>query len=182
MLSKGSPKMTKYKRIVIIGYRATGKSTVARMLAKQLDWTYFSTDEMVVHEAQKSIADIVKESGWKKFRDMEHEVIRSASKLTEAIIDCGGGVVEYDSNMRSFKSESLIIWIDAEMNDILSRISKDRTVRPLLTEDDLDSDTEKNYKQRQPLYQKYGDLRYSSSNSRPEEICHLIQKELTLGN
>ena len=174
--------MNKYKRIVIIGYRAVGKSTVGKMLAGQLDWTYLSTDEMVEQWAQKSIADIVKESGWKKFRDIEHDVIRSASELTEVIFDCGGGVVEDDSNMNYFRSESLIIWIDAEMNDILNRISGDRIVRPLLTQNDLESDTEKNYKVRKPLYQKYGDLCFSSSKTSPEEICLLIQKELAHGN
>lgn len=170
--------MSKYKRIVIIGFRATGKSTIGKMLAEQLDWTYISTDKLVEDRANKSIADIVKDSGWEKFRDMEHKVILSASELTETVIDCGGGVVEDHSNMNYLKSESLIIWIDAKINDILNRISEDRHVRPLLTQDDMESDIKINYKDRQPLYEKYGDFCFSSSESSPEEICRLIQKQL----
>ena len=174
--------MNKYKRIVLIGFRGAGKSTIGKILAQQLDWTYVSTDEMVEKRVQKSIADIVKGSGWKKFRDTEHEVIRSVSELTDAIIDCGGGVVEDPSNMKSFKSESLIIWIDANLDDLMNRISGNQNDRPLLTKNDLQSDTEKNYLDRRPLYQRYADLRFSSSENNPEEICQLIRKEITRGN
>ncbi len=174
--------MNKYKRIVLIGFRGAGKSTIGKILAQQLDWTYVSTDEMVEKRVQKSIADIVKGSGWKKFRDTEHKVIRSVNELTDAIIDCGGGVVEDPSNMKSFKSESLIIWIDTNLDDLMNRISGNQNDRPLLTQKEMQLDIEKNYTDRRPLYQRYADLRFSSSENNPEEICQLIRKEITRGN
>ena len=170
--------MNKYKRIVLIGFRGAGKSTLGKILAQRLDWSYISTDEMVEMRTEKSIAEIVKHSGWKKFRDAEHEVIRLVSKLTNTIIDCGGGVVENPSNMRFFKSDSLIVWIDADLADIINRISADHNIRPLLTQNDFQSDSEKNYLNRRPLYDKYSDLRFSSSESTAEVICQLILKKL----
>jgi shikimate kinase len=172
----------KYKQIVIIGFRGAGKSTVGRLLAQQLNWTYVSTDDMVEKRAQKTIADIVAESGWKKFRELEHEIIQSVSELIDSVIDCGGGIVEDNSNMNYFKSDRLIIWIDAELNDIKSRISENQNMRPLLTQSDLHSDVEQNYAKRLPLYEKFANLRFSSSINTPQEICHTIRKKLTPGN
>jgi len=174
--------MKKYKRIVLIGFRGVGKTTIGKMLAQQLNWTYVSTDEMVEKRSHNSIADMVRKSGWKEFRDIEHEVLRSVSEQTDAIIDCGGGVVEDPLNMESFNSESLIIWIDADLADIMNRISGDQNLRPLLSQNDLQSDTEKNYTERRPRYQRYADFHFNSSENIPEEICRFILKEITGGN
>ena len=143
--------MKKYKRIVLIGFRGAGKSTVGKMLANQLKWTYSSIDE----------------------------VIRFVSNQTDTIIDCGGGVVEDPSNMDFFKAESLVIWIDANLDDIMNRISGEQNLRPLLTHTELKSDTAENYTNRRPLYREYSDLHFNSSENNPEEICQFIRKEIT---
>jgi shikimate kinase len=172
--------MKDFKRIILIGFRGTGKSTIGKILAKQINWNYISTDQMIEQKAQISISDIVYNFGWKKFRELEHEVIQSVAELTNAIIDCGGGVVEDSLGMEFFQSQSLVVWIDAELNDILSRISGDHNIRPLLNQIDQKTDTEKNYMNRRPLYQRYADLHFNSSQYNSEEICQFIQQEMAI--
>jgi shikimate kinase len=170
--------MDKILRIVLIGFRGTGKSTIGKMLAKQLKWKYVSTDEMIENQSQKSIIDIVTDSGWKEFRVRENKVLGKVSNEEYTVIDCGGGAIEDASNMVHFISKSLIIWIDADLEDILNRISGSEHARPLLDQSDENTDYERHYIRRRPLYQKYADLHFSSSEHSPEEICQLIKNEI----
>ena len=62
--------------IVLIGYRGTGKSSVATVLANRLGWERVSTDAEVVARAKQSIPEIVQAFGWEYFRDLESEICR----------------------------------------------------------------------------------------------------------
>jgi len=117
--------------IVLIGYRGTGKSTIARKLAALLHKKLVSTDEMIVKKAGP-IPRIVKKYGWKKFRDIEEKVISDVSKKDNLLIDCGGGVVERPINMRRLKKNGKVILLTANISTIVKRIHKGKN-RPSLT-------------------------------------------------
>jgi shikimate kinase len=77
--------------IVLIGYRGTGKSTVARLLASRLERELVSTDAEIVKRAQRTIPEIVAQDGWEHFRDLESEICREIAGRDQLIIDTGGG-------------------------------------------------------------------------------------------
>lgn len=119
-------------KIVLIGYRGTGKSVVGQLLAARLGMPCIGMDARIVEKAGISIPEIVSEYGWQGFRDRESELARELAGLDGVIIDTGGGVIERAENIEALKVQSLIIWLKASVDTIVSRI-EGGTERPALT-------------------------------------------------
>ncbi|MCA9422550.1 MAG: shikimate kinase, partial [Nitrospira sp.] len=118
--------------IVLIGYRGTGKSTVARILGQRLDRTVISTDAEIVKETGQSIPLIVEQFGWDHFRGLETQMCQKVAGRDNLIIDTGGGLILKEENVRILKKNGKIFWLTAEVSTIASRISGD-TQRPSLS-------------------------------------------------
>jgi shikimate kinase len=120
---------------------------------------------------------LVESKGWRNFRNLEQKAVEAIKDEMEVVIDCGGGVVENTQNMSVLAKQSLVIWIDADLEDILLRLSKDKN-RPLLDQQNLEEDVKNNYHRRFPLYQFYAHYTYNSSRKSVDQICHFIQDRL----
>ncbi len=118
--------------IVLIGYRGTGKSSVATMLASRLRWERVSTDAEIVTRAKQSIPEIVKALGWEYFRDLESDVCLDVGGKDSLIIDTGGGAILRPQNVQALKANGRLFWLTAEIPTIEARIGGD-TQRPSLT-------------------------------------------------
>lgn len=163
---------------MLIGFRGSGKTTVAKELAQKLGWKYISTDDLIEDRIQSTISDFVSKEGWPSFRFRETAVIKELQAVSEAVIDCGGGVVEDSQNMACLEKNALIVWVDATLNDILMRLQNDSN-RPLLNQPDLVQDIEYNYRRREPLYRRYGHLYVNTSGEDLAVICRKITGELS---
>lgn len=143
--------------IVLIGYRGTGKSTVATSLGKHLGWKTVSTDAEVVRREQLSIPNIVKQFGWDQFRKIESEVCQSLANSDHLVIDTGGGVILKQENLQALKPNGKVFWLTASISTISHRIGGD-TQRPSLTEGKTFlQEIEEVLAQRNPLYQAAAD-------------------------
>ena len=160
-------------RIVLIGFRGVGKTTVGKELADLLGWKYLSTDALIIKQTGSSITDFVRENGWIAFRQVEREVIAGLKNVEQTIIDCGGGVVENRQNMEILAQHSWVVWVDADVKEIYRRLGQAND-RPLLEQPDLMSDVESKYFSRLPLYQKYSQIKVDSSQEPVEKICQQI--------
>ena len=118
--------------LVLIGYRGTGKSTVAKILAAELGWQTVSTDALIIERAQQAIPDIVAQDGWDHFRDLETAVCLALKEHDQLVIDTGGGIILRTKNMDILKPNGLVFWLTATVSTITRRISHD-THRPSLT-------------------------------------------------
>lgn len=161
--------------IVLIGYRGTGKSTVAELLAKRLGMNVVSTDKMIVERAGKSIPEIVASSGWDYFRDLEAEVIKQVSQLDNVIVDAGGGVIIRDANTQNLKKNGIVFWLTASVPTIAKRIKAD-TQRPSLTgAKSFVEEIEEVLAQRIPLYRSASDYEISTECSINEVVERIIE-------
>ena len=118
--------------IVLIGYRGTGKSTIAKVLAAKLGRGLVSTDKEIVRRAGRSIPEIVSEHGWEHFRDLESEVCRGLAGQDNLVIDTGGGAILRQENVDVLKQHGLLFWLTASVETIAGRIGGDAH-RPSLT-------------------------------------------------
>lgn len=177
-LENNSSKQNKYLRVVLIGFRGVGKTTVGKRLAKMLKWKFLSTDILIEKLSGQNISYLVESKGWKNFRNFEMEVVRALKNETKVVIDCGGGVVENSENISMLSPDSLMVWIDAELKDIFYRLSNAKD-RPLLSKSNLEDDIVNNYNRRFPLYQYYSHIYVNSSEFSEEDICKKIRKALT---
>lgn len=118
--------------MVLIGYRATGKSTTAARLGEILGRQVISTDAEVERRAGKKIKDIVAEYGWDYFRDLESQVCLEVSLRDGVIIDSGGGAILRSENRVALAGNAVVILFTASNETIAQRIGKN-DARPSLT-------------------------------------------------
>ncbi|MHB8955247.1 MAG: shikimate kinase [Pirellulaceae bacterium] len=118
--------------IVLVGYRGTGKSAVAALLASRLGLDVVHVDAEIEQHSGKSIPQIVEELGWPGFRDLEEEIVRTCAARDGLVLDCGGGVIERDANFAVLRQAGRVFWLTASVETIVQRIGSD-TQRPSLT-------------------------------------------------
>jgi shikimate kinase len=140
--------------LVLIGYRGTGKSAVARRLAGLLERHVVSLDDEIVRRAGRTIPEIVDAHGWSHFRDLEEEICRDFGRQDGLVIDCGGGVVEREANMTSLRGGGRVFWLRATPTTIVGRIGGDKS-RPSLTgTKSFTEEVEEVLQRRTPLYDR----------------------------
>ena len=160
--------------IILIGYRGTGKSTVAKLLAQRLSRKLLSTDAEVVAQTHLSIPEIVKQSGWDHFRELEAAVCRGITNQDGLIVDTGGGVILKDENVEALKLNGVAFWLTAEIETITSRIGTD-TQRPSLSgTKTFVQEIGEVLRDRQPKYQAAADHKIPTDHHSPEQIVDLI--------
>ncbi|MDH5363811.1 MAG: 3-dehydroquinate synthase, partial [Dehalococcoidia bacterium] len=124
--------------IVITGFSATGKSLVAKEVAQRLNWDFIDTDDEVVKLAGKSIDEIFRQDGEKRFRELEQEVIRKACQQRQTVIAIGGGAIVDRQNYELLAENGLLFCLEAKPETIYQRLFQNATygceteVRPLL--------------------------------------------------
>jgi len=148
--------MDRPSRIILTGFSGTGKSTVAALLAAVLDWECLDTDTLVEHMADKPIADIFREEGEERFRDLESDALREVCVRENVVVSVGGGAVLRPENRRIMAQGGFVVCLDARPETILQRLRSDEgsepLERPLLSSSDPLSRIRELKESRQPLY------------------------------
>lgn len=160
--------------IVLIGYRGTGKSCVAAILARRLGRDVISTDAEVVRRAGASIPEIVEAHGWEHFRTLEADVCRDVAARRSVIIDTGGGAILRRENVEALKADGLLFWLTAEVPTIAKRISGD-TQRPALTADkSFVDEVQQVLTERMPAYRSAADHVLATDDLTPNQLADAI--------
>jgi shikimate kinase len=124
--------------VVLIGLMGTGKSTVGRVLAKELDRDFVDTDAAIERDAEKDIAHIFAEDGEDFFRLRESEKLAELlGEESSLVISTGGGILESEkcrTLLAEKKSEGiLVVWLQASLDVMLERTARSQQ-RPLLAQ------------------------------------------------
>lgn len=164
--------------IVLIGYRGTGKSTVARLLGQCLKKTVLSTDAEIEKERGQSIPQIVEQYGWDYFRALETQVCRKLIGEEHLVIDTGGGIILRDENVRILKGHGQIVWLTADVPTIVARISGDSQRPSLSGTKSFVEEIEEIMTVRQPLYEAAADIIIATDHETPESLARQIIAKL----
>lgn len=123
------------ERIYLTGFMGAGKTTVGRLLARSLGWEFIDLDEEIVSAAGVSITRIFAEQGEKEFRSLEAAALRAVGSRSRSVISTGGGVVTDPANRRFMHETGLLVNLAITAEEVLQRLSGDRS-RPLLSGED----------------------------------------------
>lgn len=123
------------QNIALIGFMGSGKSSVGRMVADTLQFTFLDTDDVITSRAGKSIMEIFQENGEPAFRELERRLVEELARRTRTVISTGGGLPVNEANLASLKSHALLVWLWASPEKIYERV-RVQTHRPLLQGED----------------------------------------------
>jgi shikimate kinase len=121
-------------RLILTGFMGAGKSTVGAILARDLGWRFIDLDDVIEASSKRTIAEIFREHGEANFREQERQAVRQVSTEEKIVLALGGGTVE-DESTRSLLLHSpgnCLVFLEAELPELLSRCTVEGKVRPLL--------------------------------------------------
>jgi shikimate kinase len=139
--------------LTLIGFMGTGKSSVGRLVADALHFTYLDTDQVVESRAHKTILEIFEQDGEPAFRDWERVVVEELTHRNKTVISTGGGLPANQVNLDSLKTHSLVVCLWASAETIYDRV-RDHNHRPLLAATDPQTKIRELLTVREPFYRQ----------------------------
>ena len=139
------------RSLYLIGMMGSGKSSTGRPLAERLGYGFVDVDAVIEQVSGSSISEIFAREGEDSFRDLETQVLRSISERHSLVVATGGGIVTRSENW-GMMHQGIVIWLDVERDQLLLRLQRDSTRRPLLQVNDPGEAVDAILGQRRPLY------------------------------
>lgn len=128
-------KLKRTPGIYLVGFMASGKSTVGRHLAHRLGWNFFDMDAEIEAAERTTIAEIFEQRGEPEFRRIEHEILRQHVRWIErgrpAVLALGGGAFAEARNRDLLQDNGVTIWLDCPFETVKRRVAAHDVVRPL---------------------------------------------------
>lgn len=120
------------RRIILIGYMGSGKTTVGRALAKELSMPFYDLDWYIESRRRKTVPQIFAERGEEGFREIERYMLHEVAEFEDVIISCGGGTPCFFDNMDYLNQQGDVIWLKADPEVLYKHLLMGKTERPLL--------------------------------------------------
>ncbi len=137
-------------QIFLVGFMASGKSTVGPVLAARLQRPFIDLDRRIEARAQCSIFELVQRAGEEHFRQLETQTLAEAAQAEPAIIAPGGGALTRAENRALMQASGVLVWLNAPFELCWQRIQQDGVTRPLAPDE---ASARARYEARLPLYQ-----------------------------
>jgi shikimate kinase len=163
--------------LILIGYRATGKTTVGRILAGRLGREFVDIDERIEADFGGSISAIFQAEGEQGFRDRESRAIERECARPASVISTGGGAVLRAENRRLLRSAGWVIWLTSRPETIWDRLRNDPLTagrRPMLTSLGGLDEVKALLSIREPLYLETAHLVVDADEPSPEAVAATI--------
>ena len=144
-------------RIIFIGYMGSGKTTVGRALAKELNIPFYDLDWYIESRMRKTVKQIFDEKGEDGFRMIEQSMLHEVAEFENVIISCGGGTPCFFDNMEYMNRQAETVYLKAETDVLYKHLLMGKSVRPLLlnkTPDEVNLFIREQLKYREPFYIK----------------------------
>lgn len=166
------------KKVILIGYMAVGKTTIAQLLSKKLGLKYVDLDNLIEKKTNLTISELFKQKGEIYFRKIEHEIFKEIIDSEEnLIISTGGGTPCYaDNHLLLNGKNSISIYLNASLPVILERLTSGKKTRPLVasqSEEELEEFVAKHLFERSFFYNQ-ATFKVNIDNKTPELLVQEI--------
>ena len=162
--------------IYLIGMMGSGKSTVGKLLAEQMQMTFLDLDEIIETNTQKTIRDIFEQDGELYFRKLESEALVNVNQ-ENSVISCGGGIILDELNRFQLKSSGKVVFLQVSIEELSKRLQT-LVGRPLLKGKKIDEELTSLWSDRKELYIETAHITINVESQTPKQITELIIKSL----
>lgn len=166
----------KSRKIFLIGFMGSGKSTFGKKMAKEISLPFIDLDKEIEKKAKCSISEIFKYLGEESFRNMESELLKSFDHLEGFVMATGGGTPCFFNNIEYINSIGTSIYIQLDSNSIFNRLSNAKNIRPTIKdkkEDDLMKFIEETFMERKSIYEQ-AHLTVNGLNIETKQVIALL--------
>jgi shikimate kinase len=170
----------KIQNIALIGFMGTGKSSVGRLVADHLQFSFVDTDELIEARAGKLISRIFEQDGEKTFREYERQIVDELRGLKRTVISTGGGLGANEENLASLKEHALVVCLWASPQIIWNRV-RTQAHRPLLQGDNPKAKIRELLAQRESFYRR-ADVLVNTEVRSAKEVAQHVMHEFQLAS
>ena len=168
---------TTSKNIVLVGPMGSGKTTVGRRLAHELNQDFYDTDHEIIDKTGVTIDHIFDIEGEDGFRERESKILENLCQMSNIILATGGGIVILPKNREILKSTGLVVYLSSSVDQLLMRTAKSKT-RPLL---ENSADRRKTITEladtRDVYYREVASLVVDTTGKKLHEVINIIIRE-----
>jgi len=167
----------KVKNIFLIGPMAAGKTSIGRVLARNLGWEFYDSDQVVEQQAGVDIVWIFDEEGEEGFRRREQNVIHQLTQKRHVVLSTGGGSVANAANRNALEMNGHIVWLQVSVDQQVKRTVYDRK-RPAIQNADRKSVFTALQRERQVWYEELADVAVRTDQRRVYTVVEDIITQL----
>jgi 3-dehydroquinate synthase len=163
--------------VILIGMMGSGKTTVGRLLAKQLGKTFIDSDEEIQRRTGVTIPHIFDVEGEAGFRQRESAVLEDLAERSDLVLATGGGAILSPHNRSVLKASGAVVYLKSNVHDLWQRTRHD-TNRPLLQTADPRGKLQELFEQRDPLYAEIADIVMQTGKQSVHVLLIRLQQRL----
>ena len=145
------------RRIILIGYMGSGKTTVGKALSKDTGMMFYDLDWYIESRMRKSVPQLFAERGEDGFRKLEYNMLHEVAEFENVIISCGGGTPCFFDNMDYLNEQGDVLYLKATPDVLYRHLLMAKVERPLLkgkSPEELIAYITEHLKEREPFYSK----------------------------
>lgn len=144
-------------RILIIGYMGAGKTTLGKVLAKELGLPFYDLDWYIESRMMKTVPQLFAERGEEGFRKVEHNMLHEVAEFEDVVISCGGGTPCFYDNMEYMNAQGDTVYLKASPEVLYAHLQMGKVERPLLknkTREEMQAFIKEQLSEREKYYTK----------------------------
>lgn len=167
--------------ITLIGYRGSGKTTVAERLARRLGCAWIDADAELERREGRSIAEIFASEGEAGFRRRERLLLQELLRQDRLVLSAGGGAILHPETRQELRAAGPVVWLQADVETLARRIAQDPLSaerRPQLTTLGGQAEIQAVLAAREPLYRETAHLTIETTQLSADEVVDAIAAAL----
>lgn len=166
------------RTIYLIGFMGSGKSTLGKVLARLLNYSFIDLDRYIEKKEGATVAEIFSRHGEEKFRELERLAIHETAQKGDTVVATGGGAPCFFDNMDFMNQQGITVYLKIMPDNLARRLTSAPAHRPLLAEKDeneLHEFIKQRLKERSPFYQKANIVADTETLSPEETARNIVQ-------
>lgn len=160
--------------LYLVGFMGTGKSTVGRLVARQMGFEFVDSDHEIEKKQGRPVSQIFAEQGETAFRAMEREFVEHGHPAKRCVVSCGGGLIVPPGMVDLIRARGVVVCMHAPIETIIQRTIH-ATHRPLLAVENPEQRLRELYAQREALYRRSGTMVLTDKRPLREIVAHVLR-------